>query len=322
MGDLWKIIRYRLEYLGVATLAWFVPKLSRRGCVRLARVFGSLGFRFDARGRAVALENLGLVFGDRFSPGERIRIARESYCNFARTMLTLFWSQRLNEGNWRQYARLEIADKMLELRKTQPASLFLLSHLGNFEWQHVIPAFVIGPGLGVAETFKNPLLTNIFQRLRAKGGNQVIEQEQSMVKFFKHLKRGGAAGMLIDLTLRPDQPSAVIDAFGRKMCVSIMHALLQQRTGANLYPVESILHADGSEEIVMHAPLVFPENAAAHEIAQICWNFLEERIRERPEHWVWSYKHWRYRPADATVPYPSYANESKKFDKLIRQQEG
>ena len=36
----------------------------------------------------------------------------------------------------------------------------------------------------------------------------------------------------------------------------------------------------------------------------------------RPELWLWAYKHWRYRPADAKRPYPFYSNVSKKFEKL------
>jgi lauroyl/myristoyl acyltransferase len=322
MGERWKKIRHQLEYAGVAALAWFIPRLSRRACVRLARALGSLAFRFDARGRAVALENIALAFGDRFSPAERERIARESYRNFSLTMLSLFWSARLNAGNWTRFIHLENEAQMIERRKSQPGALFLITHHGNFEWTHVGVGFSGNAGWGVAETFKNPLLTEIFQRLRAAGGHRVVEQEHSVLKFFKQLKLGAAAGLLIDLTLRPDQPSAVIDAFGRKMCVTIMHAVLHQRAGVPLYPLESVPLEDGSVRVIVHEPLFFPKNAAPHEIAQACWDFYEPRIRERPELWMWSYKHWRYRPKDAPEPYPGYANESKKFEKLLRAQEG
>src|SRR5438034_87395 len=113
--------RYRLEYAGVCFLAWAIPKLSRRACVRLARALGHMAVGFSGHG-----------------------------------------------------------------------------------------------GFGVQETFKNPLLTDLFTRLRGVAGNTVVEQDRSVLRFFKHLKKGGTAGLLIDLTLRPTQPSAVIESFGMK----------------------------------------------------------------------------------------------------------
>jgi hypothetical protein len=45
---------------------------------------------------------------------------------------------------------------------------------------------------------------------------------------------------------------------------------------------------------------------------------MEPIVRARPGAWLWPYKHFRYRPADAARAYPFYANESGKFDKLRR----
>ncbi len=64
--------------------------------------------------------------------------------------------------------------------------------------------------------------------------------------------------------------------------------------------------------------LEYPEDATALEVTQLCWNALESSIREQPECWLWSYKHWRFRPlADETGRYPFYANTAKRFDKLV-----
>ena len=60
-------------------------------------------------------------------------------------------------------------------------------------------------------------------------------------------------------------------------------------------------------------------NTAA-EIAQLCWDVLEPSVHEQPENWLWSYKHWRFRPADdQSGRYPFYANVAKRFDKLLRK---
>ena len=143
-----------------------------------------------------------------------------------------------------------------------------------------------------------------------------------MIRLLKIVKRRGLAGMLIDLTVRPEQAAVAIDAFGHKMSVTYLHSFLAQRGGAMLLPVDGEPLPDGRVRVVVHSPLEVPPDASARQIAQICWNHFEPRILERPELWMWTYKHWRYRPADAALSdYPFYANEHPLFDQLLAKQD-
>ena len=59
-------------------------------------------------------------------------------------------------------------------------------------------------------------------------------------------------------------------------------------------------------------------DATPAEIAQQCWDVLEQGIREAPECWLWSYKHWRFKPSGGkTERYPDYANTAKRFDDAL-----
>jgi lauroyl/myristoyl acyltransferase len=88
----WKRFRYRLEWIGLVAAGWIIRNLPYDTLQPLASFLGSTVFTLDRRGRAVAMENLRVAFGNRFSPRERENLARESYKNFARTMLCMFWS--------------------------------------------------------------------------------------------------------------------------------------------------------------------------------------------------------------------------------------
>lgn len=237
-------------------------------------------------------------------------------------MFDLFWSSRLTRANFRDYTRLENFDTALAPEVTAHGSITITVHLGSFEWMLIAMGLWGHTGLGVTEGFKNPLLTGIFQRLRQNGGCQMIEQERSMVRMLKAVKRGGNVGMLVDFNLRPDQPNVIIDCFGLKTCVTLIHAMLHRRTGAPLLPVESVPLPDGTSRIVAHPPLIFPPEATEREIAQACWDFFEKIIRANPSRWMWAYKHWRYRPRGTVRVYPFYANESGKFEKAWQKQAG
>jgi lauroyl/myristoyl acyltransferase len=191
-------------------------------------------------------------------------------------------------------------------------------HHGSFEWGSLACGFYGFSNTVVTENFKNPRLGPIFSGLRQGSGQTMIPQENSMLRLLKAVKRGGTTGMLVDLTLPPTQAATIIDAFGMKMCVTMLHAVLAQRIGATLVPFETVPLADGRCRVIAHPPIDWPEGASVQEIAQCCWDRFEPTILARPAEWLWPYKHFRYRPRDATHPYPSYANESRAFEKLLR----
>jgi lauroyl/myristoyl acyltransferase len=238
-----KRFRYLLEELGCRFLAALLPRLSRSACVWTGEVLGSLAFRLDLRGRSVALENLRCAFGERFTPTERSAIARASYQNFARTMLDLFWAARLDQSSWQDWMKVEGFESVRErLSREGRGTIFMCVHQGNWEWASLACGFLGFGNVVVAENFKNPRLTEIFRARRQHSGQSLIDQENSLLKMLRLVKKGGATGMLIDLNLRPTQAAAVIEAFGPgglKMCVPLLHAVLAERGGALLVPVET-----------------------------------------------------------------------------------
>jgi len=318
----WKSFRYRLERRGLEALAWFFPRLSRARAVKLALLLGDLAYALDGRGRAVARANLECVYEGRLSPAERRRLARNSYRNFVRTMLDLFWARNLTAANWREWLKLEGFEELRARHaQSQGGSILFCIHQGNWEWASLAFGFMGLPTIIVAENFKNPLLTATFARLRQHSGHTIIPQENSMLRLLKTVKRGGSTGMLLDLNLRPSQAATIVKAFGKpglEMSVSFLHALLAQRAGTLLFPVETQPQPDGTCRIIAHPPVEWPAGASVQVIAQRCWDAMEPIIHARPGEWLWPYKHFRYRPKDAARSYPDYSNVSSKFEKLRR----
>jgi len=323
----WKQFRYRLEEAGCQLLAWCIPKLSRRSCARLANGLGALAYLADGRGRAIAKANLVCVFGDRYTDRQRRAIIQASYRNFLRTMVDLFWAPRLTPENYREWIHLREQIPVFDgLKREKAGSVLLCGHFGNWEWSNLAAGFNGMHPVTVTENFKNPRLTAIFKALREQGGSTIIPQENSLLRMLKTVKRGGATALVIDLNLPPSQATTVVEAFrdpvtgeGFKMSVPILHAVLAQRAGAVLVPGETHPQSDGSALVKVLAPVAVLPGDSLRAIAQKCWDVLEAGIREYPELYLWSYKHFRYLPKSAVRPYPFYSNESGKFEKLIRE---
>ncbi|MES2572392.1 MAG: hypothetical protein V4710_20365 [Verrucomicrobiota bacterium] len=315
----WKNFRFRLEAFGCGLLAWTIPKLPRRLSLRLGDWVAGLAYRFDARGRAVAFSNLECAFGERFTGAEREGVVRASYRNFSRTMLDLFWARNLTRENFRRWFELEGFEALSErMAREKRGSIMMCVHQGNWEWASLAAGFLGFPTTIVAENFKNPRLTAIFSQARQISGHTIIAQENSILRLLKIAKRGGQTGMLVDLTLPPTQAATVIEAFGMKMCVPLLHAVLADRAKALLIPVETQPLPDGRCRVIAHPAIEMVPEETTQQIAQRCWDFMESIVSKRPDLYLWSYKHFRYKPTAAEGLYPSYANSSGKFEKLLK----
>jgi lauroyl/myristoyl acyltransferase len=318
--ELWKKIRYRLEWLALKSAAGIVPLLSRNACYRLAQIIGALAATVDRAGRRVALSNLEVAFGNEFSPGRRSEIVRESYQHSARTMIDLFWSPSLTRGNYSRY--IDVVNLDLWREETKPGNpvIFACCHYSNFEWIAVAANYFGVESALVTHEFKNALLNPIFVSLRESSGQRVISRQGAVLQLFKTLRRGERVAILTDLTIPAQLPTVAIDCFGLKTSVTFAHAWAHRRAGATIVNVHCEPLPRGRYRIVFHPRIEFPLDASFQEIAQACWDQFEPFVRANPAPWLWMYKHWRYRPvaADRAV-YPFYANISEFFERRLEE---
>ncbi len=313
----WKKIRYRIEWLAVLFISRVIPLLPRRSVLLLARLLGPIGYFFDSHGRTTTLQNLNSVYGPNKSPAEIKRIARGCYCSFARTFCDQFWTTRLNRDNFQDFCRYEFADHDAFEAARQSGAIWVTPHYGNFEWISLCIGYLDLPFCIVTQEFKNPLLTDLFKRNREHSGHTVIPQQRSMIRLYKHLQNHGHAAFLTDLTVPPGKAATVINCMGLKTCVTTLHGALAHKSRLPVIPGISIPQPDGTYLMRVLPPLQISANSTVREIAQQCWDAFEPTIREHPEHWIWMYKHWRYRPPGNHARYPAYANPSKKFARLL-----
>ncbi|CAN5795194.1 lauroyl acyltransferase [soil metagenome] len=311
----WKELRYRLEWFGVMLLLKLVPLLSRQACYNFAGWAGSLAFTFDRRGQRVAMSNLTAAFGDELTGARRVEIARESYRHFARTMLDLFWSPRLTSETYRDYIEFEGVERSKAEIAPTNSCIVGAFHYGNFEWFSLASAWLGFPSAIVAQEFKNPLLDDLFRRLREQSGHTMVEREGAIIRLYKVLRRKGRVALLVDTTLPPHEPTVVIECFGMKTIVTVAHGWLAERTGAPIIPVYCEPLPGGRYRVVTHPKIQLPHGATHQEIVQACWDSFEPVVRRNPAPWLWMYRHWRYKPAGAEG-YPSYAQESWAFDQI------
>ena len=317
-------IRYRLERGLLSAAVWLLPKLPRRPVQWCSAAVGTLAWMADGRGRRTGMANLLAALGPAVPIAERRRILRSSYRVFAATFFDLFWSPRVRAEDWDRWFVLECETDAAREALRKNNCLYITGHLGGFELLNVAKALAAGTAMTIAQNFKNPSLTAIFARLRSVGGRQeMIAQEGAMLRLFRHLKKGGSAGALVDLKVDVLRNGHPMRTFGMLTSASALHCVLAQRTGVPIVPLMALPSPDG--RMIMH--LCDPIHVAPDEpiipAMQRTWDVFEAFIRKHPELWLWMYKHWRYVPegVDAAT-YPSYAIRLPEFDMMLQAADG
>jgi KDO2-lipid IV(A) lauroyltransferase len=320
--SLWKNFRRRLEYIGLVLGAWLVQRLPWRSLRPIGYFVGALVFFFDRKRREVAFANLKVAFEESYDERERVTIAKKSYQIFAATMLELLWSPRLTPQIMDEIADIEVVDLRSSPRLEGVPAIYCCAHAANFEWTGQIAARYTKKFPVIAQKFKNPRIGKLFNRWRSSLGQEVIPQEQAMLKLFRYLKTGGKFGILVDLNLKPQEGPVVVTMFERLLTpLTRLPAELALRTGALLVPVECRIRPQGGYTLRFLEPISVTSESTVESLTQAYWDVLESSIRRHPEYWLWNYKHWRYRPSHGENDfYPFYANCFPPFDALIAQQ--
>lgn len=319
MPSPWKRFRYRLEQIALLLATKLVPLLSRKACARFADFLGAAMAFFDRAGREVAIANLEVAFGSQLSAQQRNQIARESFQQFARTMVDLLWSPRLTRENFSKYIEIENIDEIYRGTGLERSVLVACYHYSNFEWLSIASGFIDLAGTIITQDFKNPLLDPIFRRIRQQSGHEMIPRDRGIIRLYKVLRRKGRTAVLVDFSIPPTQGAVPIECFGLKTSVTSAHVWLQEETETPIVPAHCEPLPGGRYRIVFHPKIDAGSGKTHQEIAQACWDSFEPYVRKNPAPWLWMYKHWRYRPANTKDQYPFYARFSPKFHRLIRE---
>ena len=300
-------VEVALVRLGLAV----IPVLPRRAVVGLARLLGAAACWLARRERRVGLANLDLAFGASRTASEKRAILRSSFTTFALMLLDLFWFARRRTERLTRWVVLEPSMNTL----FQPgAALGITAHLGNWELLGQIVALRGYPLASVAAPLANPAVDQIFQRIRARDGQEMIPRAGAVRHMLRHLRAGYKIGLLLDQNTRPDEGGLFVPFFGVPAPVSGAGAALAQHTGAALFFGFCVPERDGRYR-AFSTCFFKPDldSAASPSATQAALTRrivaeLEQAVRKHPQHWLWMYKRWKYiEPGSDRRRYPFYA---------------
>ena len=283
-----------------------VPWLPRQWVVLLADGLGTAGFCLSAGQRKIALANLDVAFGDELTRTEKESIARESFRTFALVVLDLFWFSAFSKSRISRYVEI---DSSFDIYRRASPVVAVTGHFGNWEVMGLAAALDGNPNVSVATPLKNRLVDKMLNRFRRGTGQEIQMRNGAVRGMIRVLKEGGRTALLMDQNTLPEEGGEFVGFFGLPVPVTRVAALLAKRTGSATVLTYCVLRSQG-HYTVYAASLSEEEDGVG--MTQLATTALEDKIREYPGQWLWSYKRWKHVPDDESIDsYPFYAKKGK-----------
>jgi KDO2-lipid IV(A) lauroyltransferase len=293
-------IQYGAVYALVRAMIFLSHCVSRRTWLGHCGRLGGLVYYLAPSTRALTVRHLSLAFPER-SPEDIRRLARKNFVMLATNAGEILRATRVRTLSDLDEIMITHGFENFEAARAKGRGvIFLTCHIGPFDLQVTnlalrgVALFVIGTRL------KDQLLSSLLWKQRNALGAVAVERGKETFRLLKALKSGQSVGILIDQDTRVK--SRFVEFFGRPASTPVGAALLAMKTGASVVP--SYIHLAPDQLQHMH---LFPEIetvSTGDEEADMITNtqrytkFIEDRIREHPDQWVWLHQRWKTKPGE------------------------
>ncbi len=225
----------------------------------------------------------------------------KSFGNVALGILYAIWLKKISRETIESL--VEVDDESLNYMRrafeNKKGVLVLMGHFGNWELMGISSGFNDLPvSNSVARKLDNPFLEKRLYKFRTTSGNRVIYKQNASKEIIRALKRNECVGILIDQNVAKNE--IYVDFFGKKAATTRSLASLALATGASIVPATSYPLKNGRFRTVYSPEIsIEPTNDRKKDVqllTQKGTDFLQAKIRECPEGWMWGHRRWKKRP--------------------------
>jgi KDO2-lipid IV(A) lauroyltransferase len=241
-----------------------------------------------------AYENLRAAYPG-IADAETRRIVRAMWDNLGRVLAEY---GHLDKIHWRTAnPRIDVVDvpNFDSARAHGKGILLISAHFANWE---IMPFAARDYGLSggvVVRPTNNPYVARWLDRVRARNGlpEMISKGAQGTRRIFTLLRKGDCICILVDQRASEGIPAPF---FGRDAMTTPAPASLALKLGARIVPVWNE-RLKGARFRMTVFPAIEPPNTGdpnkdVIELTAAINAFVEERVRARPEQWLWIHRRW------------------------------
>lgn len=247
--------------------------------------------------RAIVAKNLRMSFPEK-TDRERTQIAKDFYRQFCYTMVESIYGYRCSDEEMRQRVVFEGMEEVNRLIDAAGGGIFMLAHLGNWEWMASIQQWISDgvTELNVYRRLKNKSMDRLMLDIRAKRGGACVEKQRILREMVRYRaeKRPVTVGLLSDQKPRPEVTRTWTMFLNQETGFLDGGEVLGKKFGYPVFYLFITREQKGYYRVQMKTLAAEPQQTQEGETTLAYARILEENIKEQPALWLWSHNRWKW----------------------------
>ena len=285
-----KNIKHFFEFLIISILFLVFKIIGYSNASNLGNLIGkNIGPRF--RSKKVIKENIK-NFKPSITNDEINKITRDMWGNYGRILAEYVYIPKFRKKKLENYLRIEGLDNLEQIKKNKKPTIFVSGHFNNFELMAMI---IEREGINLSAVYRplNNKFLNILMEFLRKNyicKNQIKKGIKGLRQALVCFKKGESLAIMIDQRV---SEGIKIKFFGKDAFTTTIPGQFVKKFGCIIQPVY-IERIDGVHfKIVFDEHLIFDQNQNIENISLKLNQWLEKKIIENPNQWIWSHNRWK-----------------------------
>ena len=248
--------------------------------------------------RHLTAKNLALAFPEK-SEQERRQIARDFYLQLCDTIVENIYGYRCSDEEMRERVVFENMDEVNRLVDAAGGGIFMLAHMGNWEWMASVQSWVSEgvTELNVYRAQKNQSMDRLMLDIRGKRGGACVEKQRILREMVRYRaeKKPVTVGLISDQKPRPEVTRTWVEFLHQETGFLDGGEVLGKKFGYPVFYAYITRTKRGYYRSDMRLLSATPQTTAEGEITKAYARMLEQNIKEQPELWLWTHNRFRWK---------------------------
>ncbi len=293
------VVEHWLIYVLLRVFLFFVSLFPVEKVLKFACFLGRGLWKYYARGRERAIENLRASFPDK----DDAWIEQTGIRSFEHlVMLTadvIFIPRLIKKENWEQFTRYKNVERVKWMMQGKEPLLLVAAHYGNFE----IMGYLLGEFgfniYSIARPFDNKFLNKYLYDVRQRKSQKIIDKKGASEQMDDIIRQGSTLCFIADQNA--GKKGIFVDFFGRKASTYKSIGLLAIQYNLPIGVGVSRRVGDRFFFEIEIERLIMPEEWKDKDdpllwITQEYTRAFEDSIRKDPTQYWWIHRRWKTRP--------------------------
>jgi len=246
--------------------------------------------------KKVVRENLSNAFPEK-AVTEIIRIEKRYYRYLASLIFEVVKMQNMSRAQLNKHFVFRNKELIQQYLDCGESILICSAHYGNWEWG------TVGIGLNfdvdhypIYKPLSNTYFDSWFKKVRSRYGNKLIPMRQTMRAINASKTKPSIFSFGNDQAPARNESHYWTSFLHQEASIQLGIEKIAKKTNRRIFYLKVDVLKRGYYEVDCVPLCLNPSETAEFEITELHTRFLEKRIQEQPEYWLWSHRRWKHKP--------------------------